>query len=150
MADRNPADRDPADTAIIARIAAHMNKDHKDSISDYAQFYARLPEPVARTATLTDMSFDHLTLSVTSPRNGAKGTVYIALNPPMKSFSESRERLIVMAAEALEGLGRSKYVVKEFRHLSLVDSLVAGAVLSGYWAFWNGDVQFAEGGFLRE
>ena len=125
-----------ADAATVARIAAHMNKDHADSVADYAQFYARLPAAIARTAVISDIALDRLMLRVTN--GAATGTVYIPLSPPMASLADSRVRLVAMANEALAGLGRSKHVVRRFVLPGAVHSAVAAAVVFGYWALWNG------------
>ncbi|KAF8252476.1 hypothetical protein K440DRAFT_594945 [Wilcoxina mikolae CBS 423.85] len=138
-----------SDEVVIARVVAHMNNDHLDAIHDYAQYFARLPAPLASTATLSTLSLSKLTLTVTSA-HGAQSTVNIPLNPPMKSFSESRERLVAMTIEAMEGLGRSRYKVQRWVPPGFVGSIVCAAVAFGYWSFWNGDVQFAKGGFVRE
>ena len=139
----------PSDDAVKARITRHMNADHSDSIADYAAFYCRLPANLARTAALTDLSLHRLTLTVTSP-HGAQSEVYIPLNPPMKSYSESRERMVAMANEAMEGLGRSRHKVTRWVAPGLVGGIVSVAVCFGYWAFWFGEREFAPGGFVRE
>jgi hypothetical protein len=138
-----------SDEAIIARVVTHMNNDHHDSIHDYAQYFARLPAPLASTATLSTLTLSKLTLTVTSS-HGAQSTVNIPLSPAMASFSESRERLVAMAIEAMEGLGRSRYKVRRWVPPGLFGSIVCAAVAFGYWSFYYGEVQFAKGGFVRE
>jgi hypothetical protein len=139
----------PLDAAAVSRVIDHINKNHAEAVDDWAQYYARLPASLAKTATLSTFTLEKLTLSVTSP-HGAKSTVNIPLNPPMKSVNDCRERMAYMAIEAMEGLGRSRYQVKRWVPPGFVGSIVCAAVSFGYWAFFNGATQFARGGWLRE
>ena len=139
-----------SDEAVVARICAHMNRDHSDNVQDYAAFYARLPAPLARTATLTGITLDHLELTVTASKGGAQSTVNIPLSPPMGTLGDARVRLIAMAMEAMEGLGRSRFKVTRWRAPSVVDALIGLAVCFSYWAFYNGAREFAPGGFIKE
>lgn len=135
-----------------------MNGDHADAVRDYAEFFARLPRAVARTAVLTGVSLDALELTVTSPSSsqphGAQSTVQstvrIPLSPPMASFADARERLAAMALEAVEGLGRrSPPTVERWVAPGPLGALVWAGVGLGYWAYWNSAREFAPGGFLR-
>jgi len=138
-----------ADKATVDSVCSQMNIQHADSVQDYALYFARLPPTLARTATLTSVSTTKLTLTVTS-LHGAQSTVNIPLNPPMSSLNDSRDRLIAMADEATEGLGGSRYKVKRWVPPGLVGGVVSTAVCFGYWSFYNGAVQFAKGGFVKE
>ncbi|CCX33515.1 hypothetical protein FPQ18DRAFT_393436 [Pyronema domesticum] len=139
----------PLDATAVSRVIDHINKNHAEAVDDWAQYYARLPASLAKTATLSTFTLEKLTLSVTSP-HGAKSTVNIPLNPPMKSVNDCRERMAYMAIEAMEGLGRSRYQVKRWVPPGFVGSIVCAAVSFGYWAFFNGATQFARGGWVRE
>jgi hypothetical protein len=132
-----------------AKICAYMNRQHPDSLADFAQYYARLPASLASSARLTSLTTTKLTLTVTS-LHGGTSAVNIPLSPPMKSLDEARERLIAMSHEAAEGLGRSRYRVTRFVPPGLLGSIVVGAVGFGYWSFWNSAAVFSKGGFVKE
>jgi hypothetical protein len=132
-----------------ARICEHMNRQHSDSLADYAQYYARLPASLASSARLTSLTTTKLTLTVTS-LHGGTSDVNIPLSPPMKNLGEARERLVAMSCEAAEGLGRSRYRVTRFVPPGMLGSVVVGAVGFGYWSFWNSAVVFGKGGFVKE
>ncbi|KAA8894037.1 hypothetical protein FN846DRAFT_456020 [Sphaerosporella brunnea] len=138
-----------SDAATIARVCQHMNNDHADALCDYARYYARLPTSLAKTARLTTLSTTKLTLTITSSHGGTS-EVNIPLSPPMESLLESRERLVAMAHEAAEGLGRSRYKVTRFVLPDPVGVAVVAAVGFGYWSFWNASAVFARGGFVKE
>jgi hypothetical protein len=75
----------------------------------YAEHYSKLSRFTSRNATITDVSLDKLVLLA----SGSSHT--IALDPPMKSYREARERLVEMDHETIAGLQRSKITVKEYR-----------------------------------
>lgn len=135
-----------------------MNADHSDAVRDYAEFFARLPQAVARTAVLTGVSLDALELTITSPpssqphgaQSTVQSTVRIPLSPPLASFADARERLVVMAHEAMEGLGRhSPATVERWVAPGPLGMLVCAGVGLGLWAFWNCAREFGPDGFLR-
>ncbi|KAI9863716.1 MAG: hypothetical protein M1830_006148 [Pleopsidium flavum] len=92
------------------RIITHMNKDHQDSLTRFLEHYAHLSSQSARTAKLADMTLNSLTITTHN-----RSRHVIPLNPPMKSWSEARERMVAMDQEALRGLGRSNITMKEYR-----------------------------------
>ncbi|KAF2404914.1 hypothetical protein EJ06DRAFT_468147 [Trichodelitschia bisporula] len=96
--------------ATKQRIITHMNRDHRASITRYAEHYLHLPAALAATATLTDISPTQLVL-----QTGDAQTHTIALDPPLKSLTAARERLVAMDGTALTALGRSRITVQEYR-----------------------------------
>jgi hypothetical protein len=117
-----PSASDPTDPKINAlktRIITHMNADHASSLSLFARYFCKLPTAQSATAKLTDIELTHLIISTTSPftnytTNRTTARNYIALTPPMSSFSEARERLVTMHNEALAGLGFSDITVTHY------------------------------------
>ncbi|CAE6431928.1 unnamed protein product [Rhizoctonia solani] len=99
-------------SAMKDRIIQHMNKDHQDSLVDYLRFYASVPAREASTAQLVDISNDGMTCTVT--RGGSSRSVVVPISPPMDSLMQARERLVAMAFEAMEGLGRSRWRVESY------------------------------------
>ena len=142
------------DAALKARVMAHMNKDHKKSLSQYLQHYSKLPPAIADTAELVDISLSRITLTTrSSPTRssptGAATTTYLPIRPsPMQQLSESRERLVYMANECLAGLGLSPYVVKTYAPPGIVGVAIIVGVLAGLWTF-SDKRNLAEGSFAR-
>jgi len=137
------------DAALKARVMAHMNKDHKKSLSHYLQHYSKLPPATADTAELVDISLSRITLTTRSSPTGATTTVYLPIRPsPMQKLSESRERLVYMANECLAGLGLSPYVVKTYTPPGIVGVAIIVGVLAGLWTF-SDKRNLVEGSFAR-
>ncbi|KAI0432283.1 putative integral membrane protein [Xylaria sp. FL1042] len=82
-----------------ARIMAHMNKEHSDDLKRYLQAFNGLSSSAASAATLTDLTFDALTIQ------SASGIHSVPITPPMKSFADARVRLVDMAERAQAQLG---------------------------------------------
>ena len=97
------------DAEAQRRIVSHMNKDHQDSIARFLEHFARVSTYLARNAKLSDITFESLTIT---SNNGATHVIY--LDPPLKSWPEARERM-VMDQEAVRGLKRSNITVKEYK-----------------------------------
>lgn len=138
------------DAAKKQRIISHMNEDHSSSLSDYLQFYAQLPESLASTAELVDISLTKMTISTkTSPTSTT--TTYITIRPtPMESLSDAEQRLVTMAYEAMDGLGKSRYIVDFYvPPKGFVQWATLFAVFFGYYAFSFAS-NFEEGAFIRE
>ncbi|KAE8144983.1 hypothetical protein BDV25DRAFT_165626 [Aspergillus avenaceus] len=90
-------------------IISHMNADHRGSLAMYLRVYCNVPTGVAKSAQLEDISLSDLLIS-------AKGTRYsVPLDPPMKSLSDTRSRVVAMHKDCLQRLGLSDIVVKEYR-----------------------------------
>lgn len=90
-------------------IIKHMNADHQDSLSLYLQVYNNVPSSAAKSARLEDFSLTDLVIT-------AAGTRYsVPINPPMKSLSDARPRVVAMHKECLNKLGLSDIVVTEYR-----------------------------------
>ena len=103
------ADDTGKSTAAKARIISHMNADHKDSLITFLEYHCHLPYSMAKSALLESIELDRMILTASNAR------YLIPLDPPMKVWSEARERMVNMDNEATEGLGRSKIVVDEYR-----------------------------------
>lgn len=90
-------------------IINHMNKDHQDSLSLYLQVYNAVPTSDAKSAHLEDISLNDLLIA-------AAGTRYtVPVNPPMKSYSDARSRVVAMHKECLEKQGLSDIAITEYR-----------------------------------
>ncbi|KAB8067258.1 hypothetical protein BDV29DRAFT_186484 [Aspergillus leporis] len=90
-------------------IINHMNADHQKSLAMYLRVYCKVAEGDAKSARLEDLSLSDLLIS-------ARGTRYsVPLDPPMKTFSDTRSRVVAMHKECLQRLGLSDIVIKEYR-----------------------------------
>ncbi|KAE8374029.1 hypothetical protein BDV26DRAFT_270747 [Aspergillus bertholletiae] len=90
-------------------IISHMNADHQKSLAMYLRVYCHVADGDAKAARLEDISLSDLLIS-------AKGTRYsVPLDPPMNSFSETRQRVVAMHKECLRQLGLSDITIKEYR-----------------------------------
>lgn len=117
---------DPS-TAMKDRIIRHMNEDHHASLADYLQYYAKASAKEAATAELVDINTAGMTITRITEPNGPPRPVVIPIEPPMDSLKQARERLVAMAYESMESLGRSRWKVKNFPVPSLA-GVVYGAV----------------------
>jgi len=88
----------PPTAAIKARIIAHMNTDHPDSIEDYLKFYNSL-NAAPQSAQLVDLDLDHMKIQYRD-ESGKTLTSIVQIKPPMTSFAESQVKLVAMAEEA--------------------------------------------------
>lgn len=75
----------------------------------YAEHYADATRFTSRNAKVEDITLDKLVLSA-----GGR-TISIPLDPPLKSFSEARERVVKMDQDCIEALGRDSITIKEYR-----------------------------------
>lgn len=108
--------------AAAARIIAHMNGDHQDSLVRYLEHYHGLSSFSASNAHLVDVSLGHLLISTNATKKPAKGTTQpagstsytIPLDPPMKSWSEARQRFADMDHECQRALGRKDITLKQY------------------------------------
>ncbi|QDS73900.1 hypothetical protein FKW77_007235 [Venturia effusa] len=98
----------PTDDAMRKRIINHMNNDHSDSVMRYAEHYGNASRYTSRNAKVVDISLDKLVLSASNR------TISIPLDPPMKSLSEARERVVKMDQDCIEALGRDSITIKEY------------------------------------
>jgi hypothetical protein len=120
------SDQASKDAAAKTRVITHMNADHHDSVSRtqteevslslmkhpkvirYLENYHHLPGYQAFHGKITDVSLEHIAFE-------CAGMKYrTALEPPMASFREARERLVQMDKECLKALGRSDITIKEY------------------------------------
>ncbi|KAF8610696.1 hypothetical protein BDV93DRAFT_23675 [Ceratobasidium sp. AG-I] len=112
------AEQDPS-TVMKDRIIRHMNEDHHASLADYLQYYAKASAKEAATAELVDINTAGMTITRITEPNGPPRPVVIPIDPPMESLKQARERLVAMAYESMEGLGRSRWKIKSFPTPSL-------------------------------
>ncbi|KAF2157788.1 hypothetical protein K461DRAFT_274018 [Myriangium duriaei CBS 260.36] len=96
------------DAAAKARIISHMNADHHDSVVRYLENYHHLSHWTATSGHITDITLSTLTIASSS------GSHSIPFDPPMSSFRDARERLVVMDKECVAALGRSDITVREW------------------------------------
>lgn len=131
------------DSAVKQRITAHMNKDHQDSLAHYLQHYCNISPALSSTALLEDINYAHLIITSKAGRN------FIPLEPPLKSWSEARTRLVSMHHECLQGLGLSSIVVRDYQRPSGIQLIVF--VLAAFaFAFFSRRNNFVPGAFIHE
>merc|ERR1719476_1047133 len=85
-----------------ARVIAHMNRDHFESLVAYARYYAEKAD--CYKAVMTDVSSTNLTIDVHTPRGVTSG-VLVAFPSPLESADALRPTVMAMHYEAYEGLG---------------------------------------------
>ena len=74
----------------------------------YLEHYSNLSSFAARNAHIVDIELQSITLS------SGKQKYRVAVDPPMKTLKEARERLVFMDQEARRALGRNNFSVKEY------------------------------------
>ena len=95
----------------------------------YMEFYKGFSSFAARDATLESMQLDGLSIK-------CGGKLYtIALDPPMESLKEARERVVQMDKDAIRGLHRSEVTVKEYRSPKGFHAVVFGLCLFAFTVF---------------
>jgi len=98
----------PSEEAVKTRIISHMNDDHQDSLVRYLEHYVHLSSYAARNARLVGVSLSAMVITASGMSH------VVSFDPPLKSFSEVRTRVVVMDAETREALGRSEVTIKKF------------------------------------
>ena len=98
-----------ADAAAKQRILSHMNSEHQDSLQRYLEHYSDVSSFSGRNAKLTDITFNSMTILTST------GSRTIPIDPPLTSWSQARERVVAMDAEATAGLHRSNVTVKKYK-----------------------------------
>lgn len=116
--------RGPPDAAAMkSRIITHMNADHQLSLRLYLQHYSHVPSSGTTKATLEDVTPEHMIL------NSYYGRHVVPFNPPMKSLTEGRERLVAMHQQCLQALDLSDIVIDTYEAPRTAQTyLVAGLV----------------------
>ncbi|KAE8396599.1 hypothetical protein BDV23DRAFT_143134 [Aspergillus alliaceus] len=124
-------------------IINHMNADHQKSLAMYLRVYCDVAAGDAKSARLEDITLSDLLIS-------AKGTRYsVPLDPPMKTFSDTRPRVVAMHKECLQRLGLSDIVIKEYRAPRGLEAVNFGMVVATLLVFSRGS-NFLPGSFFYE
>lgn len=97
-------------SANKAFVIQHMNANHQDSLVLYLQAYCHVSARDSKSAQLEDISLSDLVISA----DGVRYSVPI-IDPPMKSLSETRSRVVAMYQDSLQRLGFSDIPIKEYR-----------------------------------
>lgn len=106
MADPGQAAKD---AAIKQRIISHMNADHQISLSYYLRHYKQLSSREARSPILSNISLESMTVTAVDGK-----TYTIPFDPPLKSFAETRTRVVDMDRECREALDISNIRITEY------------------------------------
>ncbi|KAB8221683.1 Protein of unknown function DUF2470 [Aspergillus parasiticus SU-1] len=124
-------------------IINHMNADHQKSLAMYLRVYCNVADGDAKAARLEDITLSDLLIS-------AKGTRYsVPLDPPMKTFSDTRQRVVAMHKECLERLGLSDIIIKEYRAPRGWEAINFAVVVATLIVFSRGS-NFQPGSLLYE
>jgi hypothetical protein len=140
--------------AVQDGIITHMNTNHTPSLSRYLEHYCALPSP--KNPKLESITLDHLIITSNHGRN------LIPLDPPMASYTGTRERLAAMDKAALEGLGRSDIGIKEYKlprpgwqagvftvcAVTMAVFCRRGNLVKGSWIY-EGALKYLPDGFLQ-
>lgn len=92
----------------------------------YAEHYGNASRYTSRNAKVEDITLDKLVLSA-----GGR-TISIPLDPPLKSFSEARERVVKMDQDCIEALGRDSITIKEYRAPKGFEAVIFATCFSTY------------------
>lgn len=92
---------------------------------------------------MDDISLDRITLSA----GGRK--LYVPLDPPMKSYSEARERVVKMDQECIAALGRDSITIKEYRAPKGFHAVIFATCFSTY-ILLSRQANMLPGSFLYE
>ncbi|KAL4798050.1 hypothetical protein BDV19DRAFT_35309 [Aspergillus venezuelensis] len=96
------------DDSRKAFIISHMNNDHTRSLSLYLRAYLSVSKHGAQAPVLEDIRTTDMVIS-------AQGTRYtVPFDPPLKSLSETRGRVVAMHNEALKRLGLSDVKIDRY------------------------------------
>lgn len=107
-------------------IIKHMNADHADSLEAYLQAFSGISAREAKGASLEDLSLTNLIIR-------ANGTRYVvAIDPPMKDYTEARGRLVALHNESLKKLGRLDVTLTEYRAPRGVQAVIFALCLYTY------------------
>lgn len=129
--------------AAKQRILSHMNSEHRDSLRRYLEHYNRVSSFSARDAKLTDITFSSMTIL------SSNGQCTVPIDPPLTSWSQARERVVAMDAEATAGLGRSNITVKKYKRPRGVMAVVFVAAACTFVVFAKRS-NFEAGSFLYD
>lgn len=133
----------PTGNASKRTILDHMNADHQDFLSLSLQVYNRVSAQDAQSARLEDITLSDLLIT-------AQGTRYtVPLDPPMKSMSEARTRVMAMHQNCLSKLGLSDVVVTEYRPPRGFHAVVFGLCLCTY-ALYSRRAHFVPGSWVYD
>lgn len=87
---------------------SHMNADHSYSLQLYIRHFSGVSQPQAKTAKLIDINTQHMVIE------SKAGKSLISFDPPMKSLSEAREKVVALHHQALAGLGLSETKITRY------------------------------------
>ena len=137
------ADQATKDATMKQRVVTHMNCDHQDSLIRYLEHFSSVSSFLARNARLEDITFSSLTIR-------SSGTNYnIPIKPPMTAWSEVRQRVVALDAEAVAGLGRSSIAVKSYvKPYGSMLVVFAACVIT--WTSFSRRANFESGSLLYE
>lgn len=103
-----------------------MQRPNNEKVIRYAEHYGNASRYTSRNAKVEDITLDKLVLSA-----GGR-TISIPLDPPLKSFSEARERVVKMDQDCIEALGRDSITIKEYRAPKGFEAIVFATCFSTY------------------
>ncbi len=115
----------PSETAMRARVLAHMNNDHQADLSLYLRHVVGLSPAAAARAQMTDADLSSMTI------RSVAGTHRVPINPPIARWSEARSRLVRMSAEAHAALDPVAYEVPRGTEAAVLASVVFYIVCLG-------------------
>ena len=98
----------PTSEAMQTRILNHMNADHRNSLVLYSRYYSKLPLAHAKTSKLDSINLEHMIIE------SSFGRCLVPFTPPLKSYSEARERVVAMHQECLKGLDVDEITIDRY------------------------------------
>ena len=104
--------KERSEDEIKANVVKHVNTDHQDTLVLWLRHYCKLSSFSARNARMTTISLSSIGLST----NSSAAEMYrIPLDPPMKSWTEVRQRVTAMDKECRKALNQEDVSIKTFK-----------------------------------
>lgn len=138
-----------AENKAKERIINHMNADHHESIIRYLQHYHKLSPWEAYDGRMSGVDLKGMVFV------RGKQTYRVPFDPPMKSYSEARERVVEMDKNCTQALGQSDIAIKEFLPPTGLGAIPFAVILATFisysqrWWFTPGSVSAHRGEVLQ-
>src|SRR5690348_3216076 len=95
------------------RICAHMNSDHRDTMSLYLQVYCKVPAKEAQWPKMEEIRLDGMTISTaSSPDSKSRTNFVVPFEPALNGYSDARQKTVEMQKYCLKALGRSDITIQ--------------------------------------
>lgn len=138
------------------QICAHMNADHRETLSFFLQVYCLVSPEEAQSAALEEIRLSGMTVTTTRTTTEDDNTdnscpskthYFVPFEPELSSLHEVRQHVVRMHHHSLKALGRSDITITEYRPPTGFPAVVFTACLLTFTAF-SRRANFQEGSSL--